>query len=305
MSALGDFAVSTVVYGKFTTFRPSTGAAYTLGGTPALSVYKDNSTTQSTTGVTLTADFDSVTGLNHFAIDTSADGTFYSAGSFFDIVITTGTVDSISVVGSVVGSFTLRKTSTGLTTADFTATQKASITTAAMALARTATAQAGASSTITLDASASAVDDFYNGDFIYLRSGTGAGQIRQVIDYVGSTKVATIYVAGPPVQGAAWVTNPDNTSVFEVIGFAITPTPVIATAGVVSASLSTALAAPTAITSATPTGDQAIAMLHQFARNKITQTATTQTLLADDGTTTVATSTVSDNGTTFTRGEFA
>lgn len=111
MAHLGDFDVSTVVYGKFTTYRPSTGATYTLGGTPALSVYKDNSTTQSTTGVTLTADFDTVTGLNHFAIDTSADGTFYSAGSFFDIVITTGTVDSVSVTGTVVGSFTLRKNS--------------------------------------------------------------------------------------------------------------------------------------------------------------------------------------------------
>lgn len=109
---LGDFDTSAVIYGKFSTFRPSTGAAFTLGGTPALSVYKDNSITQSTTGVTLTADFDSVTGLNHFAIDTSTDGTFYAAGSFFDIVITTGTVDSVSVVGSVVGSFTIRKTST-------------------------------------------------------------------------------------------------------------------------------------------------------------------------------------------------
>ena len=108
---LGDYDLSTVIYGKFTTFRPSTGAAFTLGGTPALSVYKDNSNTQSTTGVTLTADFDSLTGLNHFAIDTSADGTFYSAGSNFDIVITTGTVDSVSVVGSVVASFSIRKTS--------------------------------------------------------------------------------------------------------------------------------------------------------------------------------------------------
>lgn len=107
---LGDYATSTVIYGKFTTYRPSSGAAFTLGGTPALSVYKDNSTTQSTTGVTLTADFDSVTGLNHYTIDTSADGTFYSAGSNFDIVITTGTVDSVSVVGTVVGSFSLNKT---------------------------------------------------------------------------------------------------------------------------------------------------------------------------------------------------
>ena len=132
MKHLGDYDTSAVIYGKFTTFRPSTGAAYTLGGTPALSVYKDNSTTQSTTGVTLTADFDSVTGLNHFAIDTSADGTFYAAGSFFDVVITTGTVDSVSVVGSVVASFTLRKNSalkptTAGRTLDVTATGEAGI----------------------------------------------------------------------------------------------------------------------------------------------------------------------------------
>lgn len=107
---LGDYAPATNICGKFSTFRPSTGAAFTLAGTPALSVYKDNSTTQSTTGVTLTADFDAVTGLNHYCIDTSADGTFYAAGSNFDVVITTGTVDSVSVVGSVVGSFTLNKT---------------------------------------------------------------------------------------------------------------------------------------------------------------------------------------------------
>jgi hypothetical protein len=73
---LGDYDTGTVIYDKFTTVQPSTGAPFTLGGTPALSVYKDNSTTQTTTGVTLTASFDSVTGLNHYEIDTSADGTF-------------------------------------------------------------------------------------------------------------------------------------------------------------------------------------------------------------------------------------
>jgi hypothetical protein len=106
--SLGDFDTSSVVYFKFTTFRPSTGAPFTLAGTPAISVYKDNSTTQTTTGVTLTVDFDGVTGLNHVAVDTS--DAFYAAGSFFDVVITTGTVDSVSAVGTVVGRFTLRKT---------------------------------------------------------------------------------------------------------------------------------------------------------------------------------------------------
>jgi hypothetical protein len=106
--SLGDFDTSSTIYFKFTTMQPSSGAPFTLAGTPALSVYKDNSTTQTTTGVTLTADFDGVTGLNHVAIDTS--DAFYSAGSFFDVVITTGTVDSVSAVGTVVGRFTLRKT---------------------------------------------------------------------------------------------------------------------------------------------------------------------------------------------------
>lgn len=105
---LGDFGAGDTIDFKFTTFRPSTGAAFTLGGTPAISVYKDNSTTQSTAGVTLTADFDSLTGLNHVRITTSSDGTFYADGSAFECVITAGTVDSVSVVGSCVGRFTLR-----------------------------------------------------------------------------------------------------------------------------------------------------------------------------------------------------
>ena len=105
---LGDFAAGDTIDFKFTTFRPSTGAAFTLAGTPAMSVYKDNSTTESTAGITLTTDFDSRTGLNHVRITTSSDGTFYADGSQFEVVITAGTVDSVSVVGASVGRFTLR-----------------------------------------------------------------------------------------------------------------------------------------------------------------------------------------------------
>jgi hypothetical protein len=128
---LGDFDPTTVVYGKFVSVRVDTGAPATLTS-GALSVYKDNSLTQSTTGVTFTGDFDSVTGLNHFAIDTSADGSFYSAGSFFDVVITTGTVNSISAVGYCVGQFTLRKTAalkptTAARTLDVSATGEAGV----------------------------------------------------------------------------------------------------------------------------------------------------------------------------------
>ena len=111
MKHLGDFDAASVLYTKFTTYRPSTGAPFTLAGTPVVSIYKDGSLTQSTAGITLTVDFDGLTGLHHLAIDTSADGTFYSAGSHFEAVITTGTVDSVSVVGSCVASFSIRKDS--------------------------------------------------------------------------------------------------------------------------------------------------------------------------------------------------
>lgn len=76
------------------------------------------------------------------------------------------------------------------------------------------TAQAGGASTITLDAGADAGDDAYNGYAIKIVSGTGAGQTRVISDYVGSTKVATV--------DSAWGTQPDNTSVFEIFGQAVT-----------------------------------------------------------------------------------
>lgn len=67
-------------------------------------------------------------------------------------------------------------------------------------------AQAGASGTITLRAAASATNDLYNGAVIEIVRGTGAGQIRTVTDYVGSTKVATV--------DRAWATNPSSDSVY-------------------------------------------------------------------------------------------
>ena len=111
---LGDFNASDIIDFKFTTFRPSTGAPFTLAGSPVVSVYKDNSTTQSTAGVTLSVDFDTVTGLHNVRITTSSDATFYANGGEFECVITTGTVDSVSVVGSCVGRFTLGVTASNV-----------------------------------------------------------------------------------------------------------------------------------------------------------------------------------------------
>jgi hypothetical protein len=72
----------------------------------------------------------------------------------------------------------------------------------------TDTAQAGGVSTITLKAGASAVDGFYNNAFITITDGTGAGQIRWISGYNGTTKVATV--------STAWATQPDNTSGYSI-----------------------------------------------------------------------------------------
>ena len=79
--------------------------------------------------------------------------------------------------------------------------------------ARRNTATAGGATSVTLDSGASSVTDFYKGSTIAIVGGTGAGQSAVCTAYNGSTKVAT--------TTPAWVTNPDSTSVFEVIPLAV------------------------------------------------------------------------------------
>jgi len=108
MINLGDRAAGSTIHCKITTVA-NTGAPSAWTGTPAISVYKDGGTVESTAGVTITNDFDGRTGMHHFAIDLSADATFYAAGSDFDVVITSGTVNGVSVVGYVIAHFTIDK----------------------------------------------------------------------------------------------------------------------------------------------------------------------------------------------------
>jgi hypothetical protein len=63
-------------------------------------------------------------------------------------------------------------------------------------------------------------------------------------------------------------------------------------------------AEPTAVPAATSSLIDKIKWLFTLARNKITQTSTTSTLKNDAGSGNIGTSTVSDDATTFTRGEW-
>lgn len=112
MRYLGDFSAGSVVKFAFNT-RDSSAALVAMTGSPAVSVYKHGSTTESTSGVTLTQSFDSRTGLHTVAIDTSADGTFYATANEFYVVLTTGTVDGVSQVGTVLAQFSIGNRGSG------------------------------------------------------------------------------------------------------------------------------------------------------------------------------------------------
>lgn len=106
MAHLGDFQTTDTVVCYFCTVQ-ATGAPTTLSGTPKVRCYKAGSTTESS-DITPTVDFDSRTGLNLVSVDLTGDSGFYAAQNDYHIVITAGTVNSVSVVGYVVGSFSVR-----------------------------------------------------------------------------------------------------------------------------------------------------------------------------------------------------
>lgn len=105
-----DYTLGDTIYIAFTTRSFSTGAPTQLAGTPAVSAYENASLTQITAGITLGVDHDSVTGLNMITV-VATSGNGYSTAKDYHLVITTGTVGGVSVVGEVVGRFTLSRAS--------------------------------------------------------------------------------------------------------------------------------------------------------------------------------------------------
>ncbi len=72
------------------------------------------------------------------------------------------------------------------------------------------TAQSGGASSITLRAGASSVNDYFKNQAVFIIEGAGIGQTARITAYDGSTKQATI--------SFPWATQPDNTSVYLVLG---------------------------------------------------------------------------------------
>jgi len=102
---VSDYTLADSIYLLFTTRQFSTGAPSTLSAA-TVAVYEDVTATPILTSVAVTEDLNSITGLNACTIAaTAANG--FNVGGHYHVVIEAGTVDSVSVVGEVVGQFTL------------------------------------------------------------------------------------------------------------------------------------------------------------------------------------------------------
>ena len=77
----------------------------------------------------------------------------------------------------------------------------------------TGTAQRGNATSIVLAAAESEADDFYNGHVVKIIAGTGLHQARAVEDYTGATDSVTLHA------GEDWTTNPDVSSVYDIVSF--------------------------------------------------------------------------------------
>jgi hypothetical protein len=87
------------------------------------------------------------------------------------------------------------------------------------------TAQSGTATTVILGTDANATDGYYDGAWIHITGGTGAGQVRRINTYVGGTRTATIYssadqaAADPvpnPVEGLDFTTAPGGDSAYAI-----------------------------------------------------------------------------------------
>ncbi len=103
---LGDFDIGDTIDFTFTTRKFSTGAPFTLAGSPAVVAYVGLLTSEITDGISITADFDNKTGLNN--VHVVIDGSDYDDGDNVSLVLSAGTVDGVSVANETLAHFSVR-----------------------------------------------------------------------------------------------------------------------------------------------------------------------------------------------------
>lgn len=310
---LGDVALGDTLDTKFTTVS-TTGAPTTLAGTPVISAYVGNSLTQITAGITLTVDFDGLTGLHNIRVVASS-GNGYATASNYQLVITTGTVGGTSVVGYRIAEFSienragLRPTTAGRTL-DVSAGGEAGVDWANVG-----------SPTTALNLSATNIDVDQIVASVSGAVGSVTGAVGSVTGAVGSVAAGGITagsfgagaidaaaIAADAITAAKIANGAIDAATFAAgaINAAATAADFLAevNAEVVDALATDTYAEPGQGTpAATASLATKIGYVAKAWRNRHTQTATEYALYGDDAVTKDQEAAVSDDGVTFERGE--
>jgi len=101
---LGDYASGSTVHFMWST-NAADGSSITRTTDGTVSVYKADNVTQTTTGVTDTEDFDSLTGIHHCKIVTS--DAFYVTATDYTVVLSAATIDG-KTVNAVLAHFSIQ-----------------------------------------------------------------------------------------------------------------------------------------------------------------------------------------------------
>lgn len=113
----------------------------------------------------------------------------------------------------------------------------------------------------------------------------------------------SFYDSGTLIDGKTTAIDWDGTAVITGNSIDTIIDTAISNADIPGATWATNFNELTSIPGGSTTVENMIKLVYLLTRNRITQTSTTTTVYADDGTTAVGTATITDDGTTTTRGE--
>ena len=214
---------STTLYVPFATYDKDDGSSITLTGLAVtdIEIYKNSSMTQrsSDAGYTLLdtdgIDLDGITGIHGFSVDLSdnTDSGFYTVGSWYTVVVSSVTVDSVTV-NFIAAMFRIlpAESTTGYQTVGLTAASLDATIQARLGIVAYGTAQAATGTTLQLASASTFADDELIGAVAVITGGSaGVGQSRVITDYVSSTDTATV---------DTWTTTPTGTITYVVFAAA-------------------------------------------------------------------------------------
>ncbi len=276
-----DVKLGDTIYFTFTTRAFATGIPTVLAGTPVVSAYEDDSLTQITAGITLGVDHDSVVGLNLLTLVlTGANG--YETLKDYNFVITTGTVDSVSVVGESVLSISIDSSAAAQDLANGTDGLGAIKGDTAAILTDTGT---------TLEARFTGMTSLTE----WLSAMAG----KQASDATAQTEMRA---AGAGSGSYLATTDSLEATQDEIGAFNDLSAAEVASEIADSWNVDTIPELGVAVPDATPVREDALMLLYMELRNKTTQTAILKKIF-NDAATAIIDQTVADDGTTTTKSE--